>query len=48
MTVRTNRMSKKPVLDFFNHDLAEMYSSKSHKSLDFSSLAIWQSVHGLP
>jgi len=28
--------------------LAEMNSSKSYKLLDFISLAIWQSIHGLP
>ncbi len=33
-------MLKKPVLDFFNHDLAGVNPSKSHKLLDFSSLAI--------
>jgi len=41
-------MLKKSVLDFFNHDLAEVNSSKSYKLLDFSSLTIWQSIHGLP
>ncbi len=45
--VNTVRMLKKSVLDFFNHDLAEVNSSKSHKLLDFLSLAIWQSIHGL-
>ena len=33
---------------FFNYDLDEVNSSRSHKLLDFSSLAIWQSIHGLP
>ncbi len=41
-------MLKKSIHAFFNNDLAEMNSSKSHKLLDFSSLAIWQSIHGLP
>ena len=31
----------------FSHDLDEVNSSRSHKLLDFSSLAIWQSIHGL-
>jgi len=43
----SNRMLKKSVLDFFKHDLVEVNSSKSYKLLDFSSLAIWQSIHGL-
>ncbi len=41
-------MLKKSVLDFFNHDLVFVPPSKSYKLLDFLSLAIWQSVHGLP
>ena len=43
----SNRMLKKSIHGFFNHDLAEMNSSKSYKLLDFFGLAIWQSVHGL-
>jgi len=35
---------KKSVPDFFNHDLAEVNSSKSYKLLDFFSLSIWQSI----
>ena len=41
-------MLKKSVLDFFKHDLVEWDSSKAYKLLDFSSLAIWQSIPGLP
>ncbi len=33
-------MLKKSIQDFFNYDLSGMNPSKSHKSLDFSSLAI--------
>jgi hypothetical protein len=41
-------MLKKSIPGFFNYDLDEVNSSKSHKLLDFSNLTIWQSVHGLP
>jgi hypothetical protein len=41
-------MLKKSLPGFFNYDLAGVNPSKSHKLLDFFSLAIWQSVHGLP
>ncbi len=40
-------MLKKPIHGFFNHDLYEVNSSKSYKLLDSSSLAFWQSIHGL-
>ncbi len=38
---------KKSVQDFFNYDLSGMNPYKSNKLLDFLSLTIWQSVHGL-
>src|SRR3989304_3576148 len=41
-------MLKKSILGFFNHVLAELNPAKPHKLLDFSSLAIWQSIRGLP
>ncbi len=37
---RSNRMLEKPLPGFFNHDLAEVNSSKPYKLLDFFSLAI--------
>ena len=43
-------MLKKSIHGFLNHDLAEVNSSKSYPAwagLDFPSLAIWQSIHGL-
>jgi len=40
-------MLKKSIHGFFNYGLAEFHSAKPHKLLDFSSLAIWQSIHGL-
>src|SRR3989304_5043611 len=43
----TTRMLKKSIHGFFNYGLAEVNSAKPHKLLDFSSLAIWQSIHGL-
>src|SRR3989304_2132455 len=45
---RTIRMLKKSIHGFFNYVLAEWNSAKPHKLLDFSSLAIWQSIRGLP
>jgi hypothetical protein len=39
-------MLKKSIHGFFNTDLDEVNSSKSHKLLTFSSLAIWRSIHG--
>jgi len=41
-------MLKKSIHGFFNYGFAEVNSAKPHKLLAFSSLAIWQSVHGLP
>jgi hypothetical protein len=41
-------MLKKSIHGFFNYGLAEMNSAKPHKLLAFSSLATWQSIHGLP
>jgi len=40
-------MLKKSIHGFFNNGLSEVNSTKPHKLLDFFSLAIWQSVHGL-
>jgi hypothetical protein len=39
--------TEKPLKNFFNYGLDEVNPSKSHKLLDFSDLAIWQSIHGL-
>ena len=44
----SKRMLKKSIHGFFNNDLAGVNPSKSHKLHDFSSLAIWQSIRGLP
>src|SRR3990172_528417 len=44
----SNRMLKKSVHGFFNDGLSEVNSATPHKLLDFSSLAIWQSIHVLP
>jgi len=38
---------KKSIHGFFNYGLAKVNSAKPHKFFDFSSLAIWQSIHGL-
>src|SRR3972149_9461798 len=40
-------MLKKSIHGFFNYVLAEWDSAKPHKFLDFSTLAIGQSIHGL-
>ncbi len=41
-------MLKKSIHGFFNRGLAEVNSSKPHKLRGLGSLAIWESVHGLP